>query len=229
VSAQGLPQNQRIDKASTVAADKIAGQLRSDILGGRLAPGERIMQEVLAEQFGASRMPVREALRILQSDGLVTLISNSGAWVSKLSMAECAEAYEIRERLEPLLIRESIPLLSDHEIDVLTGLVEALEENTDVEMFLRLDRQFHLLSYSAAPTAIVSEIIHRLWNTTQHYRRAFTLLMNSERRQITTYEHRLLIDAIQRRDTDEAERTLLGHIRRTRHELGRHPELFIAS
>ena len=72
-----------------------------------ISPGERIRQQELAAQDGASRVPVREALRILEAEGLVTLVANAGSWVSRLSAQECTEMYQMRERLEPLLLAYS--------------------------------------------------------------------------------------------------------------------------
>ena len=214
------------ESTESVASLRIAVGLRRAILAGEYSPGERIRQEVIAEQFGASRLPVREALRILQSDGLVTLVANSGAWVSQLDERECAESYEIRERLEPLLLRESMLELTPSDVERLRELAGQMEGEASVETFLRLDREFHLLSYSRAQTALLSSIIERLWNTTQHYRRAFALLVGSQGRRVIHFEHFLLVDAIERQDAQEAQRVLESHIRRTRHELERHPEVF---
>ena len=72
----------------------------------------------------------------------------------------------------------------------------------------------------------MSSIIERLWNTTQHYRRTFALLIGSQGRRVIHFEHFLLVDAIERQDAQEAQRVLESHIRRTRHELERHPEVF---
>lgn len=210
----------------SVASLRIADGLRRAILEGEFAPGERMRQEDIATQFGASRLPVREALRILQSDGLVTLVANSGAWVSQLDERECAESYEIRERLEPLLLRESMPGLTPDDIATMRSLAEEMERKPGVETFLRLDREFHLLSYSRAETVLLSSLIERLWNTTQHYRRAFAVLVGAEGRRVVHYEHFLLVDAIQRGDAEDAQRVLGGHIRRTRLELAQHPEVF---
>ena len=95
------------------AGARIAAELREAILTGEHAPGTRIRQEDLADRHGASRVPVREALRMLEAEGLVTLIANTGAWVSSLSLVECEEMYQIRERIEPLLLRLNVPLMSD--------------------------------------------------------------------------------------------------------------------
>jgi DNA-binding GntR family transcriptional regulator len=217
-----------------VASMRIAGALRSAILDGTYQPGERIRQEDVAARSGASRIPVREALRLLQAEGLVTLIANSGAWVARLTLAECAELYQIRERLEPLLLRASMPGLDGAALARLAELAAAMERagaagpgEPDVGAFLRADREFHLASYAAAPSGETSQIIGRMWNATQHYRRAFTELgAHRDGLAATHLEHRLLLDCLRRADPEDAERVLVMHIRRTRLELSRHPEIF---
>lgn len=216
----------------SVASHRIAGDLRAAILDGQYAPGERIRQEDLAARSGASRIPVREALRMLHSEGLVTLVANSGAWVSKLSMAECSETYLIRERLEPLLLRASMPNLSAEATSRLASLTREMEAGGGVDAFLRADREFHLTIYGGADTGLTWQIIYRMWNTTQHYRGEFTkLAARSGMRHgpglgVTHLEHRLLLDCILRQDADDAERVLVTHIRRTRLELEKHPDIF---
>jgi DNA-binding GntR family transcriptional regulator len=205
---------------------RVAETLREEILNGVLAPGERIVQEDIAERFGASRQPVRDALRLLEGDGLVTLKANSGAWVSKLSESECDEAYLVRERLEPLLLSQSIPNLTAAQHVRLTELVQEIEKTKDIESFLRLDREFHLLSYAGAKDGMLSEFVERIWNTTQHYRRAFAKLNNFASSEVTHMEHKLILDGILRKDSPQAERALESHIRRTRVTLAEHKELF---
>jgi len=205
---------------------RIAASLREEILSGQFAPGTRIRQEDIAEQFGASRSPVREALRMLDADGLVTLVANTGAWIAQLSLTECEEMYQIRERVEPLLLNTSMPNLTEESLERLAILAQEMEANRDVETFLRLDREFHLLSYSGASTALLGDMVQRLWNTTQHYRRAYTRLLAKNGFKTAHYEHHLLLAAITRGDAEDAERILYGHIRRTRLELAKHPEVF---
>lgn len=218
--------------AETVASRRVANALRTSILDGTLRPGARIYQEEIAERFGASRLPVREAFRMLESEGLVTLVPNSGAWVSRLNLKECVEIYKIRERIEPLALSESILRLDDATIARIEALCDEIErgtetpETSDIEHFLRLDREFHLLTYQASGMPSLNTMVERFWNTTQHYRRAYTKLLGTEKRWIINYEHRLLVEAIKRRDAEEAERVLYGHIRRTRKELEQHDDLF---
>jgi DNA-binding GntR family transcriptional regulator len=208
------------------AGARIAAELRQAILNGDYAPGARVRQEDLADRHGASRVPVREALRMLEAEGLVTLVANTGAWVSTVSLAECEEMYQIRERIEPLLLRYNIPLLGDEQVDDLERMALTMESSADVEAFLMLDREFHLSCYAAAETTVLGDTVLRLWNRTQHYRRAYTRLFRSEGDRSVHHEHHLLVSAIRRRDLDEAERVLAGHIRRTRLELARHPDVF---
>lgn len=213
---------------SNVASQRIADRLRTQILSGELAPGERIRQEELADEFGASRIPVREALRILVTDGLVTMVANQGAWVSSLTMDECTEQYLIRERIEPLLLAQSMPHLDATTRDKLEALLNRMEKVTTVTEFIALDREFHALTYSGCAHGTLADIIEQLWNTTQHYRRVYSELVRGTGSglKMTHLEHRLLLDAITRKDSDDAERILAGHIRRTRLELAKHPEVF---
>jgi len=205
---------------------RVADALRDDILSGAFDPGERIRQEVLAERYGASRLPVRDALRMLEAEVLVILVPNTGAWVAKLSLEECQEVYQVRERVEPLLLRMSMPGLGQTARDRLLPLVEAMREAEQVEQFLALDREFHMLTYSGAETSILGELVERLWNTTQHYRRAFSLLGTERTTRAIHLEHELLALCILRNDPEGAERALVGHIRATRLELSEHPEVF---
>ncbi len=209
-----------------VASHRIADSLRAAILGGSYLPGERIRQEDVAARSGASRIPVREALRMLDSEGLVTLVANAGAWVTKLSLRECVETYLIRERLEPLLLRTSMPNLGAAAVERLGQLTEEMAAGAGLDVFMRADREFHLSSYAGAASSEMWQIIHRMWNTTQHYRREFTRLAAEDGLSATHLEHRLLLDCIRRQDPDDAERVLVMHIRRTRLALEKHPEIF---
>lgn len=213
-------------RESALMTDRVTEAIRSLILSGELAPGSRIGQENLAARFAVSRIPVRGALARLESDGLVVLKPSSGAWVAKIDLGECLETYMIRERLEPLALSLAVPNMSDETIAALDHLVQAMSETNDTETFLRLDRAFHIACYRDARMNQLFHMIERFWNTTQHYRRTFTELLGRERNWIMHAEHRLIVDAIRRRDPDGAAHILFEHIRRTRFELSQHPELF---
>lgn len=206
---------------------RIADGVRDLILEGAYPPGTRIRQEDLAERYAASRAPVREALRILEGEGLITRVANAGAWVSQLSRAEGDELYRIRERIEPLLLGMNVPLLTPETTAGLGELAARMERAADGEEFLALDREFHLRTYGAAETVVLRETVIRLWNRTHHYRRAFMRVARVDGADVAVHlDHHLLVDAIRRRDADEAADVLGRHIRRTRVELARHPEIF---
>ncbi|MEE4598354.1 GntR family transcriptional regulator [Streptomyces sp. DSM 41524] len=211
---------------SSVASQRIAEELRERILSGQLAPGARIKQDELAEDLQTSRLPVREALRILESRGLVTLRSNQGAWVASMDMRQCELSYQMRERLEPLLLAESAHELAEADFAELEEIQQDIEGTHSVEQFLVLDRQLHWTMYRHHNAVELATIVARLWDTTQHYRRAFTSMTISERQWIISAEHRLLIEALRDSDVKSAAYILELHIRRTRTELRRHPEVF---
>jgi DNA-binding GntR family transcriptional regulator len=134
--------------------------------------------------------------------------------------------YQVRERLEPLLLRLNVPLLTDDSIDGLEFLADSMEACADVERFLRLDREFHLSCLNAASTSLLGDIVLNLWNRTQHYRRAATRLFYREGDRSVHHDHQLIVNALRKRDPEEAEQVLSRHIRRSRLELAHHPELF---
>jgi len=209
------------------AGARIAQTVRAGIISGELPPGTRIRQEDLADRFGASRVPVREALRQLEYEGLVTVIANTGAWVSRLTLAECEEIYQMRERLEPLLLgmsARSMAASSLSHLDDLAGRISSVD--SDVDAFLRLDREFHLATYGGAQTAHLGELVNKLWNATAPYRRAYVSRWNAEARRIAIEEHHLMLSSLKDNDVEEAERILASHIRRTRRQLARHPDVF---
>lgn len=213
-----------------VASERVATFLRHAILAGDIAPGERIRQEDIAERFGTSRLPVREALRMLENEGLTENLANKGARVPFLSAHQVDVVYKMRESLESLALSESLPRLDQFTIARLEDIQSEIEANaesgSDVQRFLELDRQFHLGSYTACTVEPLASTVVRLWNTTQPYRRAFVELSGPGRMWIVNAEHRLILDSIERRDVDDAVNTLRGHIRRTRNELAAHPEIF---
>ena len=186
----------------------VADELKEKILSGDYKPGTRLVQDDLASKFKASRSPIREALRMLEADGLVEIKPHSGAWISELNLAEFEEMYQIRERIEPLMLRLSIPNLTTKLIKELEEVLEKLSQAKSVEQFLKLDREFHLLTYEGANTTFLGEIVQRMWNTTQPYRRLYSKILEQENFNSAHLEHTLLMKAIKRADLDDAERIL---------------------
>ncbi|MGH3040203.1 MAG: GntR family transcriptional regulator [Gaiellaceae bacterium] len=208
----------------------VTRELREAILGGRLKPGERIRQAAVADRYGVSRVPVREALRELQTDGLVTVIPNVGARVVRLDAAELDEVYWLRERFEPAAIAESAPRLDDAQLAEIRSRVDELTAHAAADEpfeWLAADFRLHAAALAACPLPRVMRMIESFWNLAEPYRRAFLkIAWGPELIEIQRYEHGLLLDALERREGDDAKRVLRMHIRRTRLSLQRHPEVF---
>lgn len=196
---------------------RIADELRNAVLSGEMHPGMRIRQELLATKYGASRIPVREALKQLENEGLVVLAPNRGAWIADVNSEESLEVYKIREVVEPLAIFESVPNLTDADISGLDAMISELERVTTLEIYLQLDREFHLRSYSRARMPLLQAMVERFWNSTQHFRRQFvkeTFAKNGL--PFSDPQHLQLMDMIRVRDAEGARIMVHLHIRRTR-------------
>jgi DNA-binding GntR family transcriptional regulator len=196
---------------------RIADEIRSAVLSGEMRPGMRIRQELLAAKFGASRIPVREALKQLENEGLVVLAPNRGAWIADVNSAESIEVYRIREVVEPLAIFESVPYLTGADISALDAMINELERVTTLEKYLQLDRQFHLRTYSRANMPRLQAMVERFWNSTQHFRREFVKeTFAKDGLPFSDPQHLLLMDMIRTRDAEGARNMVYLHIRRTR-------------
>lgn len=205
----------------------VAQELRESILAGRLEPGARVGQDALAQRYGVSRIPVREALRLLETEGLVVQRPHSGARVAELDFEECLEIYKVRERLEPLAFSESCGLLGEEQLETVVATRErlrALEE--DPAAWLACDREFHLACYAGVSTPRLLGMIQGFWNTTQQYRRILLQTFDAEDFALADAEHALMIDALRTGNVDAGEAIVRIAMERSRLRLARHRELF---
>lgn len=210
-ASDGDPDNGRL------MSERIASEIRSAVLSGEMRPGMRIRQELLAAHFGASRIPVREALKQLENEGLVVMAPNRGAWIADVNSEDSIEIYKIREAVEPLAIGESVPNMTDQDIEILDRIVHELEEVTSLEEYIQLDREFHLRTYSRARMPQLLAMVERFWNSTQHFRRQFVSeAYAKDGLPFSDPQHLLLMDAIRARDVEAAQVLVRLHIRRTR-------------
>ncbi len=196
---------------------RIADEIRSAVLNGEMQPGMRIRQELLAAKFGSSRIPVREALKQLENEGLVVLAPNRGAWIADVNSENSIEVYKIREVVEPLAIFESVPNLTEADIGSLDETVRELERVETLEDYIQLDRAFHLRTYSRARMPQLLAMIERFWNCTQHFRREFVKeTFAKDGLPFSDPQHLLLMDALRGGDAEGARSMVRLHIRRTR-------------
>jgi DNA-binding GntR family transcriptional regulator len=204
------------ESQTEIASDRVSRILAKRILSGKLRPGASIKQDQLAAELGISRIPVRDALRILEGRGLITLKSNFSARVVELSLRDVEINYELRERIEPMLMAESLPGLTDPDIAELQDVYDSLQESNDLEETDRLGRAFHMIVYRRHNTPHLAQIVERLWDMTQLYRHVYSQIALSQNPEILRNDHRLLFEAIRRREVEIAQAALVLHIRRSR-------------
>jgi DNA-binding GntR family transcriptional regulator len=215
------------DESYEPLAEAVARHLRNAIFEGRLPHGVAIRQEALARELGVSRIPVREALRQLESEGLVTIRPHSGARVTILDLAECIEVYKIRERLEPLAFAESIVNITAEQLDAARRLVDRLDHLTsDAEAWLQADRHFHLATYAGTRMPRLLKTVVDYWNTTQHYRRVLLSTFTPGDFSIFQCDHRLMLDALETRSLRAGEEIVRIHVERSRLRLAEQHALF---
>ena len=132
------------------SAARLASQLRTDILQGDIAPGSRLSQQSIAERFGVSRIPVRDALQVLAGQGLVHHTSNATATVTGISVAELQELYELREAVEPLATQIAVPNVGRADLLTMRKQLQIMEQHADTRTWLAANTEFHAAVYRRA-------------------------------------------------------------------------------
>lgn len=204
----------------TVAAPRTAHSyayeaLRSKILTGELRPGAPLIQATLARDLGVSMTPVREALRDLATEGLVTLLPHKGAAVTSLDLADAKEIHTIRLKLEP----DATRLAVDHvNLDVLNraeNLYSDMSETAD-HRWVVCNRDFHKLLLSPAPAPRLVGILSSLLEAAALY---VPLAITHRVGPDPQLEHRAILDAYLRRDPEAAAQAVEAHIKSSIHSL----------
>lgn len=206
-------------------SQRVRDHLRGEILSNRLAPGTHLQEEVIAAQLGISRAPVREALRLLAAEDLVTIAPRRGAVVRSLSPEEFLAAYQVREALEVLAIRLAIPRLTPADHGALRDLHQEmvlLAARGDVDGFFEANAAFHALVIDLAGNDRLREIYRQLMNQLRRYRMRSMSLRGGLDRSLA--EHAAILDAIERREADAAARLLADHIQIPQRLLRASPE-----
>jgi len=193
----------------TTKTDTAYEVLREAILCGALAPGASVQPKLVAEELDMSVIPVREALRRLEQDGLVEIRPHVGATVRRLADEELEETLLIRGELEALATRLAVVSLRPETIETLESLVEQMEECVRVgspERFGEINREFHLELYRSTPYTRLYRLIESLWDQVPRARSVFALAPDHMRR--SQDGHHRLLDACKRRDAEAAERVI---------------------
>jgi DNA-binding GntR family transcriptional regulator len=186
--------------------EKILETIRDAILKGSLKPGEKVAEPELAERFGISRTPIREAFRQLESEGYLTVIPRKGAVVAALSERDVQEFYAIKSILEGYAAELAAQNLSDKDLaklEMINEKLKRLADEGDVKAFYRVHNEFHDTFLKAADNSKLYELIHQLGMKFSRLRMA-SLSVNG-RMAISVAEHDKLLDAFRRHDGKSAE------------------------
>ena len=186
-------------------------QLLADIRGGVLKPGDRLTETDLADRFGISRTPIREAVRKLEADGLVEHVPRVGATIRQLQYAEVMELYDMRAVLEATAARMAARAASDIELDELAAINDDLANSgLDAQRAYDLNRQFHLTLLDAAKNRFLTKSMATLQKTLLIL--GPSTMTEPSRRQNAPAEHAEVIAALRRRDAEAAETAMRAHI-----------------
>ncbi|MFT4150686.1 MAG: GntR family transcriptional regulator [Paracoccaceae bacterium] len=191
-------------------SDIIQRFIRDSIADGSLDAGEPIRQDDMARLFNVSKIPVREALKRLEAEGLVEFHRNKGAIVTKLSEPQVAQIFETRAILESNALRISVPLLTAETLARAETYCEAFAQETDVARWSQLNWQFHSCLYDDAKRPFMVGLIRSVNDRLERHIRAQLAL--SQSKDVANSEHRAILQAARDGDADRAATLLYDHI-----------------
>ncbi|MBK8021246.1 MAG: GntR family transcriptional regulator [Chloroflexi bacterium] len=195
---------------------EIALFIRNAILTGQLAVGSKIDQQSIADEFGVSLIPVREALRQLEAEELLQIEPYRGAYVKELSIDDLREIYVVRETLEQLAAELAVPRLDQSTLQELQQQLVLMEEATEIldfERLFELNRSFHFAIYTQSGNTTLIQLIESLWDRSTVYRRIYTYLPARARQALL--EHRAILAACMAGDQQIAGKAVRENVSQT--------------
>ncbi len=202
-----------MQKRGQSTVSNIYDELRQAIAKGELREGEQLKQAAIGEQFGVSKIPVREALTMLEADGFVTLTAGKGATVNGLSAAEAEEIYLMRIGLEPLVLRHSLPNLSVIGLARAESILHTIQSLDDItqEQWHMLDHEFHTTLYQGSPHERMKRTVKLLHDNLARYFAIYKSYGMSFRTE-SDAEHRQILEACKAKDGERACAILNQHL-----------------
>jgi DNA-binding GntR family transcriptional regulator len=202
--------------------DAIVAQLRQEIASGAMALGEKLSEARLAQRFGVSRMPVREALKELEAAGFVTIEHRRGTFVRQLSRREILDLYEVREAVECMAARLCADRATNEVLALLDDVMLAMSSAVargDADGYIGTDERLHLLIMQGAGNAPLADY-YRLLVQQLHRGLLSSIVTQREGRMERSWaEHRTIVGAISARDAQAAEAAMRAHVQQGRLEL----------
>ena len=194
-------------------AEALRDEIEQDIVTGRLQPGERLDEQSLADRFGVSRTPIREALMQLASTGMVELHSRRGAFVASLGLKEIIERFEAMAALEGMCGALAARRITDEQRAMLLAVHEECQneaKNGASDPYYYANERFHQAIYEASHNTYLAEQARQLHNRLKPYRRLQLRARHRIGHSLT--EHQKIVDAIMAGDSAKAEQRLRDHI-----------------
>jgi len=191
-------------------ADLVADALRTAILRGMVKPGEKLDQRQISGDLDFGRTPVREAMRTLAAEGLITIIPNRGVVVTERSIGELKELQFIRGLLEGAAARRGAPRMDDLRLEELATILKKADKTSDIEEIFALNTSFHGTIYSAFPQPALIRHIRRQRNKMTPYSRLY--LERAGNKEAAWAGHRRIYEACLRRDGKQAEEETISHL-----------------
>ncbi|MDO4615997.1 MAG: GntR family transcriptional regulator [Lachnospiraceae bacterium] len=195
--------------------DLVFHTLRRAIMQGYLKPGERLMEIKLANRMGVSRTPIREAIRMLELEGLVVMIPRKGAQVAKITERDLREVLEVRMGLEQLAVQFATERITEEQLAALCDASREFEKTVksgDLTEIAEADVRFHDLLYAATGNGRLVQLLNNLRE--QMYRYRIEYLKSQEIRESLVQEHDSLCEKLKDRDLDGARTIMKSHIQR---------------
>ena len=193
--------------------DVVFNTLREAILKGELKPGERLMELQLAAKLGVSRTPIREAIRMLEQEGLAVTIPRKGAEVAKMTEKDMEDVLQIREALDELAAKIACEQISEEQLEELVATMHEFEESTktdNVKKIAEADVKFHDIIYQSTGNPKLVNMLNNLRE--QMYRYRLEYIKDEDKRQILIVEHEHILAAIKARNIAEAKNAAREHI-----------------
>ena len=192
---------------------RIADSLREMIMTGELKEGDRINENELCSAMGISKTPLREALRVLSGEGLISVVPNRGSFISKPTLSEIREMFEVMSVLEGVCARAAAAKMDSAQLHVLEKLHDGLEgefQRRDPKAYIRINNRYHAFVQELAGNRTLNQIVDGLRKKILMYR--FQSLNLPGRFEESIREHRELLDAFRDRRAQKAERIMKGHL-----------------
>ena len=193
--------------------DQIVDHIRNAIFSGKFIPGAKLKEKEISEWLGVSRMPVREAFRILEAQGLIEIVPNKGAKVSRISLEDLEEIYEARVLLEVYCLRKFVSLINDQDLAMMKQICDEMEaaiDQKDPLAYFDHSFNFHKYYISHCQNKVLESVFSRMENSIRCLQ--FNLDKKPEFYHKSLDEHRQILEALRAKNADGCEKLIRQHL-----------------